>query len=369
VPKNNLKGLKIESETSMSKETIPRIDSDEAVRKMLLPYCRLKYGEVWEDPICGHRVGCLDAMREEDISLLLGNAKSTLAIQDPPYNVVVGNSNTNSLGKISLEKYIAWSKQWIRNTINILKDDAHLYVWLGADQNEGFQPLPDFMIMMREFKKLRTRSFITMRNQRGYGTQKNWMAVRQELLYYIKGSPEFNVEAEYTDIPKILRGYYKKVNGKITENLERGKSENIRAGNVWVDIQQVFYRMEENVPGCYAQKPLKAIERIISASSNKNDVVVDFFAHSGTTLLAAEKLKRRCFTIDIDPIFTEITIRRLEHFRKTGKAGWQFKNPFPEANIQWETENREDEETVEHNESSQETLFADSVTDKKNKVL
>ena len=89
---------------------------------------------------------------------------------------------------------------------------------------------------------LSSRSFITMRNQRGYGTQKNWMAIRQELLFYTKGNPDFNVEADYTDIPKILKGYYKKVNGKKTENLERGKSEFIRAGNVWVDVQQVFYQ-------------------------------------------------------------------------------------------------------------------------------
>jgi site-specific DNA-methyltransferase (adenine-specific) len=39
----------------------------------------------------------------------------------------------------------------------------------------------------------RARSFVTMRNQRGYGTQKNWMAVRQELIYYVKGNPVFNV--------------------------------------------------------------------------------------------------------------------------------------------------------------------------------
>jgi len=92
------------------------------------------------------------------------------------------------------------------------------------------------------------------------------MWVRQELLHYTKGNPNFRVV--YTDIPKILRGYYKEVNGRITENLERSKSEMIRPGNVWVDIQQVFYRMEENVPGCYAQKPLKAIQRIIESSSN-----------------------------------------------------------------------------------------------------
>ncbi len=181
--------------------------------------------------------------------------------------------------------------------------------------------------MMRD-QPFHPRSYITMRNQRGYGTQKNWMAIRQELLYYIKGNPRFNVDAEYTDIPKVLRGYYKQVNGKRMENLERSRSNTIRAGNVWVDIQQVFYRMEENISGCYAQKPIKCIDRIIRASSTPNDLVIDFFAHSGTTLLASEILDRRCFTIDIDPIYAEIAIRRLERFRASGRIGWQNGHPF-----------------------------------------
>jgi site-specific DNA-methyltransferase (adenine-specific) len=154
------------------------------------------------------------------------------------------------------------------------------------------------------------------------------MAVRQELLYDRLGEPVFNVSAEYTDIPKILRGYYKNVGGKPTENLERSKSENIRAGNVWVDIQQVFYRMEENVNGCYAQKPLKCIQRIIEASSRPGDLVIDFFAHSGTTLLACQLLQRACYTVDIDPVYCEIAIRRLEHFRQSGRLGWQNSHPF-----------------------------------------
>ena len=181
------------------------------------------------------------------------------------------------------------------------------------------------MIMMQG-TKFASRSFLTMRNQRGYGTQSNWMAVRQELLYYTKGTPFFQVQ--YTDIPKILRGYYKEVAGEMTENMERSKSENIRPGNVWVDIQQVFYRMQENVSGCYAQKPLKCIERIILASSQPDDTVIDFFAHSGSTLLAAEMNERKCLTNDIDPLFCEITIRRLELFRTTGKTGWQNGHAF-----------------------------------------
>jgi site-specific DNA-methyltransferase (adenine-specific) len=181
------------------------------------------------------------------------------------------------------------------------------------------------MNMMAETDFL-ARSFITMRNQRGYGTQKNWMAVRQELLYYTKGTPPFSVQ--YTEIPRILRGYYKEVGGCKTENLERSRSENIRSGNVWVDVQQVFYRMEENVSCCPAQKPLKSTERIILASSESDHVVTDFFSHAGTTLLACERTGRKSITFDIDPIFSEITIRRLERYRATGKTGWQRDHPF-----------------------------------------
>lgn len=303
----------------MKNNPLPRLDEATELRERLLPYCRLMPGQLWEDPQGQHRVGCLDAVDPAQMAQLMGGYRAALAIHDPPYNLV-------AFPRRSINEFIAWCRSWVRLTAGSLKEDASFYIWLGADQNEGFQPLPDFMMMMREFQEFQARSFLTMRNQRGYGTQKNWMAVRQELLYYIKGNPVFTTQ--YTDIPKILRGYYKQVNGRLTENLERGKSPTIRPGNVWVDIQQVFYRMEENVSGCYAQKPLKAIERILQASSQQGDLVIDFFAHSGSTLLACERLGRVCFTCDLDPLFCEITIRRLEQFRRTGKTGWQNRHPF-----------------------------------------
>jgi len=264
----------------------------------------------------------------DDVLSIAGREQAQLIVNDPPYNVEVGNANTGALFKIELADYLAFSRQWVRNALAIMSASSHFYVWMGADYKDQFQPLPDFMIMMREFSELQARNYITVRNQRGYGTQQNWMWIRQELLYYIKGKPKFNVV--YTEIPKVLKGYYKIVNGKKTENLERSKSDKIRPGNVWLDVQQVFYRLEENVPGCYAQKPLSAMERILSASSTTGDLVVDFFSHSGTTLLAGEKLGRKVYTFDIDPVFAEISIRRLERYRATGKTGWQWNHPFPE---------------------------------------
>lgn len=303
----------------MKNNPLPRLDEDSELREKLLPFARLAKGEVWEDPSGQHRVACADACNEDELSRIVGTDKGVLAVHDPPYNLVAFERRT-------VEEFIDWCGRWIRTTERFLHEDSSLYVWLGADQNNHFQPLPQFMLMMKEVDLFSPRSFITMRNQRGYGTQKNWMAVRQELLYYTKGKPSFKVQ--YTDIPKILRGYYKDVGGKRQENLERSKSDNIRPGNVWVDVQQVFYRMEENVSGCYAQKPLKAIERIVEASSKSGDTVLDFFSHSGATLMACEVLGRRCITTELDPLYCEITIRRLEHYRNTGKLGWQNGHAF-----------------------------------------
>lgn len=304
----------------MTNFPLPRLDEDETLRKKLLPYCRLQSGEVWTDPKRKHKVACIDAADPNEVKRVMGRRKASLAIQDPPYNMV-------AFDKMNCDEFVDWCTRWIAATDTSLKKDASLYLWLGADHKNHLEPFAEFILMMKQ-TPFKSKSFITMRNQRGYGTQKNWMSVRQELLYYTKGDPVFNVCNVYTDIPKALKGYYKEVGGEIKENIARSKSDKIRAGNVWIDIQQVFYLMEENVNGCYAQKPLKAIERIVNVSSSEKDTVIDFFAHAGTTLIASEKLNRKCITIDIDPIYCEIAIRRLERFRDTDKTGWQNSNPF-----------------------------------------
>ena len=309
-------------------ERLGRLDKPGPHRDGAIPLCRLKYGQIWEDPHRGHRVGVLDATLKGDVERIFAGQRTGLIVNDPPYNMPVGGAKTIALSKAGLEDYLEFSEGWLENALQIMERDAHLYVWIGTDYRDGFQPLPDLILLLRRYGDLKPRNWITLRNQRGYGTQKNWMWVRQELLHYVKGEPGFRVL--YTDIPKILKGYYKTVGGRRTENLERSRSETIRPGNVWIDIQQVFYRMEENVPGCYAQKPLRAIERILQSSSGEGDLIADFFSHSGTTLLAGEINRRQVFTFDRDPVFAEITIRRLERYRETGKTGWQWGSPFPE---------------------------------------
>lgn len=310
-------------------EKLKRLDTDPKIREKLIPLCRLKPGELWEDPRGLHRVAVGDACAHQDLERLIDEERIGLLLNDPPYNITVGSKRSAALSKESIETYLAFTRSWLNAVLPFLGDPAHFYLWLGADQREGFQPLPEIMLLLREYPQLDSRSLITMRNQRGYGTQKNWMSVRQELLYYVKGAPPFQVV--YTEIPKILKGYYKTVGGERIENSKRSKSDCIRPGNVWVDLQQVFYRMEENVPGAYAQKPLKSALRILSSSPpGKKQVVADLFCHSGTTLLAAEILGLPCRTLDLDPVYAELAIRRLERYRREGLTGWQWNSPFPE---------------------------------------
>ena len=190
---------------------IPRLDRNPELCAALLKHCRIREGKIWDDPAGQHRVGCLDAADLPAVRDFVRGKAATLAIQDPPYNLAAFES-------VESGHFIHWCREWMEATWQALDVNGSLYVWLGADQNNGFHPLPEFMLMMRD-TPFRSRSFITMRNQRGYGTPKNWMALRQELLYYTKGEPAFNVAAEYTDIPRILQGYYKEVGDKITEKL------------------------------------------------------------------------------------------------------------------------------------------------------
>ena len=120
---------------------LPRIDLDDELRNYLLKFCRLKPGEVWNDPQKKHKVACLGVEENQKVKKLFNSEKAVLAIHDPPYNFI-------AFGKKKLEGFIKWCESWVKLTNELLDDNSSLYIWLGADQNEHYQPLPQFMQMM-----------------------------------------------------------------------------------------------------------------------------------------------------------------------------------------------------------------------------
>ncbi len=124
----------------MDRESLPRIDTTPGIQRRLCSYCRLKPGEVWEDPRSGHRVGVLDATEEEQVGLLMQGELSVLGIHDPPYNIAVGSRTSSRLFQRNLEEYLSFSKAWVQAAVKHLAKDASFYVFMGADQDGGFSP-------------------------------------------------------------------------------------------------------------------------------------------------------------------------------------------------------------------------------------
>jgi DNA modification methylase len=62
------------------------------------------------------------------------------------------------------------------------------------------------------------------------------------------------------------------------------------------------------------QKPVALAERAINNSSDRENIVVDLFGGSGSTLIACESLKRRCFMMELDPIYCQVIIDRFEKY-------------------------------------------------------
>src|SRR3989337_1784235 len=120
---------------------LPRIDLDDELRDMLLPYCRIKEGTIWKDPLRRHKIACIDATDAYMVKKLMGRKKAVLAVHDPPYNFI-------AFKELQVIKFTLWCEQWISNTFNSLSKDASLYVWLGADQKKHYEPLPEFITMM-----------------------------------------------------------------------------------------------------------------------------------------------------------------------------------------------------------------------------
>lgn len=143
------------------------------------------------------------------------------------------------------------------------------------------------------------------------------------IAYFSKGEAKtFNLDD--IRIPQLVELEHRKrcenvpsvVNGKFgnTKFNEKGKNP----GDVWGDIKQLTYKSKELLSREFLhtiQKPKKLIERIIKASSNEGDLVLDPFVGTGTTLAVCQELKRNYIGFEIAPNLVTICNRRLKEIK------------------------------------------------------
>ena len=117
------------------------------------------------------------------------------------------------------------------------------------------------------------------------------------------------------------------------------EARTITVGDVWTDIDRINQTAKERL-GYPTQKPLALLERIIKASSNPNDIVLDAFCGCGTALVAAENQGRQWIGIDISPTACRVMAKRLRdvcHLREDEKL-WRIGRGFVVRDLPWTEE-------------------------------
>ncbi len=140
------------------------------------------------------------------------------------------------------------------------------------------------------------------------------------IAYFTKGRPKtFNLDR--IRVPQLVELEHRKrcenvpsvINGKFGKTKFNGNGKN--PGDVWGDIKQLTYKSRELINKELLhtiQKPIKLIERIVKASSNKGDLVLDPFTGTGTTFVVCAEQNRNFIGFEINPDFISICKKRIQ---------------------------------------------------------
>jgi len=223
-----------------------------------------------------------------------------LIFADPPYNI--GKNFNGQIEKWETEEsYLKWCYEWLDICIQKLKSNGSLYVMTAT------QFMPYFDIYLRNKLTVLSR-LVWSYDSSGVQAKKYYGSMYEPILFCVKDKNNYTfntndilVEAK-TGAKRKLIDYRKAV--PTVYNSEKVP------GNVW-EFSRVRYRMDEyeNHP---TQKPIALLERIIKASSNEGDLVLDPFSGTFTTCFVAKELGRNSIGIEVQDEYVKIGLRRLE---------------------------------------------------------
>lgn len=223
-----------------------------------------------------------------------------LIFVDPPYNIGKNFNGLKDKWK-SEDDYLSWCYQWIDLCIQKLKPNGSMYIMTST------QFMPYFDIFIRKKMEILSR-IVWSYDSSGVQAKNYYGSMYEPILFCVKdknnytfNSKDILVEAK-TGAKRKLIDYRK--------NPPQVYSSEKVPGNVW-DFARVRYRMEEyeNHP---TQKPIALLDRIIKASSNEGDTILDPFSGTFTTGFVAKQLNRKSIGIEIQEEYVKIGLRRLQ---------------------------------------------------------
>ena len=240
---------------------------------------RVEFDAVCNRIICGDMEKVVDFLPDNFVDLL---------ILDPPYNLPKDFNGLKFSG-MSNDAYIAYLDRWLGKLVRLLKPEASVYLCCDWQCSAAC-----FMVLSKYFN---IRNRIVWQREKGRGAKHNWKNSCEDIWFATVGKNyTFNLDA-VKQKRRVLAPY--RSNGEPKDWVEdpNGNFRMTCPGNFWDDISVPYWSMPENTDHP-TQKPEKLLAKLILASSNAGDVVLDPFAGSGSSAVTAAKLNRRFVGIE-----------------------------------------------------------------------
>jgi len=248
--------------------------------------------------IDGHNLILGDVL--EVLSSEIKDNSIDLILADPPYNIGKNFNGFKDKWKVESD-YLEWSYSWLNLCVKKLKHNGSLYLMAST------QSMPYFDLYLRDRLTILSR-IVWYYDSSGVQAKKFYGSLYEPILYCVKdkrnytfNSSDILVEAKTGSVRKLID--YRKA----TPSVYNSKKV---PGNVW-EFPRVRYRMPEYEEHP-TQKPTSLLERIIKASSNEGDVVLDIFSGTFTTSFVAQQLNRKSIGIELQEKYLQIGLRRLQ---------------------------------------------------------
>lgn len=263
---------------------------------------KVKTGDLWR--LGDHFIFCGDSLNDKSFEILMQGELAQIVVTDPPYNCKI-KGHVCGLGKTQHEEFAMASgemtdsefaefiSKFMQNLVKFSCDGSLSYIfmdWVGVK------------LLLTQGKK-------------HYSELKN-IAVWNKKV----GGMGAMYRSQHEMVPIFKNGKAKHQN-----HIQLGKNGRYRT-NVWdySGVRATNPTSLELLKLHPTVKPVAMLHDILLDSSSKNDIVLDCFGGSGSTLLAAERCKRRARLIEINPRYVDVSIYRWE--KETGKTAKMIKN-------------------------------------------
>ncbi|UVO50172.1 site-specific DNA-methyltransferase [Sphingomonas sp. SUN019] len=253
-------------------------------------------GDLWM--LGDHRLLCGDALSAGSFSQLLGNELADLIFSDPPYNVPI-DKNVSGLGRVRHREFaMAAGEMSSREFTNFLSTALGLMAKFSRDGSIHY--------VCMDFRHI---GELLEAGGSAYDELKN-------MCVWVKGSG--GMGSLYRSEHELVF-VFKKGNAPHINNVQLGKFGRYRT-NVWryPGLNSFGRQRNEELASHPTVKPVSLVADAIRDCSNRGGLVLDAFAGSGTTIIAAERTRRRAAAIELDPLYVDTAVRRWERF--TGRA-------------------------------------------------